>query len=412
MKKGKLNKRKRIYLDYAAATPIDEKVRQVMQKVETETWANPSSLHQEGERAKNILEEARTKIAAILRCRASEIYFTSGGTEAANIAVQGVMRRFNLRKKPPHIICSSIEHPAVLQAVKNSEAEISIVRPDASGIVNPQAIEKEIKPNTVLVCLMHSNNEIGTIQPIREVSKIKKQAYLLTDASQSALYEDVAPERLGADLLILDGIKICGPRGVGALFIKHGIKISPIIFGGGQERGLRSGTENTVAAAGLALALQIAVEKREEESARLTKLRDYATAKILKEIPYSSLNGDPQKRLPNNINICFTSQGASLVRNENPKEAPWGEPWGEIDSEFLVIKLDTLGFAVSAASACHNLNLENSSYVIEALDKNPSNFSGRAECASSSLRFTLGCATTKHDLNSLISALKKICRGV
>lgn len=390
MKKGN---KKRIYLDYAAATPIDKKVASIMKKNEVEAWSNVSSLHLEGERAKKILEEARTKIAAILRCRSSEIYFTSGGTEAANIAVLGVLKN----KKNAHLVCSSIEHPAVLQAIKNSGAEVSIVTPDKNGIVNPEAIKKEIKENTVLVCLMHSNNEIGTIQPTREVKSPKMTMgpylYLLVDASQSALYEDVAPERLGADLLILDGIKMYGPRGIGVLFIKHGVEISPTIFGGGQEKGLRSGTENVVAAAGLALALQIAAEKREKESSRLTALRDYTIAKILKEIPGTSLNGDPKKRLPNNINICFASQGASLV---DTKEAPWEK----IDSEFLVIKLDTLGFAVSAASACNNLNLENSSYVIEAL--------GKKECASASLRITLGRATTKYDLNKLIAALKKI----
>ena len=215
--------------------------------------------------------------------------------------------------------------------------------------------------------------------------------YLLVDASQSVLYENVSLERLGADLIVLDCIKMYGPRGMGILAIKHGTKISPIVFGGGQEGGLRSGTENVVGAVGLAKALEITVEKREKESSRLTELRNYAISEILKTFPNSSLNGGLENRLPNNINVCFASP-------EHSTKA--GLP--KLDSEFLVIKLDTLGFAVSAASACHTLSLENGSYVIESL--------GKPKCASSSLRITLGRDTKKSDLDKLISALKKIIK--
>jgi len=415
--KGK-SKNHRIFFDYASITPVDSRVAVEMQKIQKGFWANPSSLHTEGEDAKNILEEARTNIARILHCRSREIFFTSGGTESLNMAILGAIKFQGLSLEfVPHIIVSSIEHPAVLEPIKNllkeKKVEVSFISPNEKGIINPQSIKKEIKQNTVLVVIQHANNEIGTIQPIREISSIIREfklkapssnlqspfPYLLVDACQSFLYENVSLERLGADILVLDGIKMYGPRGMGILAVKHGVRISPVVFGGGQEGGLRSGTENVAGAAGLAKALEIAVKIREKESKRLTQLRDYAIAKILKEIPNSSLNGSQESRLPNNINICLAS----------PKQsAKAGLP--KVDSEFLVIKLDTLGFAVSAASACHTLSLENGSYVIESLG--PSNSSGQAnrDCASSSLRITLGRSTKKSDLDSFVSALKKIVK--
>jgi len=415
--KGK-SKNHRIFFDYASITPVDSRVAVEMQKIQKGFWANPSSLHTEGEDAKNILEEARTNIARILHCRSREIFFTSGGTESLNMAILGAIKFQGLSLEfVPHIIVSSIEHPAVLEPIKNllkeKKVEVSFISPNEKGIINPQSIKKEIKQNTVLVVIQHANNEIGTIQPIREISSIIREfklkapssnlqspfPYLLVDACQSFLYENVSLERLGADILVLDGIKMYGPRGMGILAVKHGVRISPVVFVGGQEGGLRSGTENVAGAAGLAKALEIAVKIREKESKRLTQLRDYAIAKILKEIPNSSLNGSQESRLPNNINICLAS----------PKQsAKAGLP--KVDSEFLVIKLDTLGFAVSAASACHTLSLENGSYVIESLG--PSNSSGQAnrDCASSSLRITLGRSTKKSDLDSFVSALKKIVK--
>ena len=394
-------RQRRIYLDYAATTPIDKRVSSCMKKVESQFWANPSSLHLEGEKTKKALEDSRIQVAKILHCRKREIYFTSGGTEGLNIAIQGVIEKALSDKVLSHVIVSSIEHSSVLEPIKyllnKKKIEVSFIYPDRSGRINPDSIKKEIKENTVLIALMHSNNEIGTIQPVNKVASIikdlrkemgnkntnnnfseKSYPYLLVDASQSVVYEDVSLERLGADILVLDSIKMYGPRGVGILAIKNGIKIDPIMFGGGQENGLRPGTENVLGAVGIALALKIAEKEREKESKRIKKIRDYAISKILKEIPCASLNGSLENRLPNNINICFSG----------------------IDSEFIVIKLDTLGFAVSAASACSTLSLENSSYVLEAI--------GRAECASSSLRFTLGRATKKSDLDKLIKTLKMV----
>jgi cysteine desulfurase len=379
--KNKINNR--VFLDYASMTPLGDEVAKAIGKIQNDFWGNPSSLHKEGEDAKNILEESRIKIAAFLHCRASEIFFTSGGTESLNIAIQGIIQRCP-STFVPHVIVSTIEHPAVLEPIKfllkNKKIKVSYINPDRSGIINLESIKKEIKENTILIIIQHANNEIGTIQPIREISKIKGGAYLLVDACQSALYEDVSLERLGADILILDGIKMYGPRGAGILAIKRNVNISPIVFGGGQQNGLRPGTENVFGAVGLSKTLEVAIQKRKKESERLTKLRDYAIEKILTEIPNSSLNGGLENRLANNINICFAKQ----------------------DSEFLVIKLDTLGFAVSAASACHTLSLENGSYVIENL--------GKPECSGSSLRITLGRSTTKSDLDKFISALKKIIK--
>ena len=394
-------RQRRIYLDYAATTPIDKRVSLCIKKAEGQFWANPSSLHLEGEKTKKALEDSRIQVAKILHCKKSEIYFTSGGTEGLNIAIQGVIEKALSDKVLSHVIVSSIEHSSVLEPIKyllnKKKIEVSFIYPDRSGRINPDSIKKEIKENTVLIALMHSNNEIGTIQPVNKVASIikdlrkemgnkntnnnfseKSYPYLLVDASQSVVYEDVSLERLGADILVLDSIKMYGPRGVGILAIKNGIKIDPIMFGGGQENGLRPGTENVLGAVGIALALKIAEKEREKESKRIKKIRDYAISKILKEIPCASLNGSLENRLPNNINICFSG----------------------IDSEFIVIKLDTLGFAVSAASACSTLSLENSSYVLEAI--------GRAECASSSLRFTLGRATKKSDLDKLIKTLKMV----
>lgn len=403
----KKQNKSRVFLDYASITPIDEEIQKEMNLISKKIWANPLSLHKEGEDSKNLLEESRIKIARIMHCKSSEIIFTSGGTEGLNIGILGVVESAKQKFVLPHIITSSIEHSAVLEPIKKmvkmGKVEATFILPDKNGIIKPESIKKELKENTVLVAIHHANNEIGVIQPIKEISKLikdfreskvnncelskEKSFYnsnslpvFLVDASQSVLYENVSLERLGADILVLDGIKIYGPRGFGVMVLKHGTKISPIIFGGGQENGLRSGTSNVIGAFGFAKALEKAEKLKGKESKRLKILRDYFVQKILEEIPKTSLNGDKKNRLPNNVNICFSGQ----------------------DSEFLVIKLDILGFSVSAASACSVLSLENSSYVIESL--------GDKSCGSSSIRFTFGRDTKKSDLDKLVSILKKIIK--
>ncbi len=409
MKEVTKGRNARIYFDHAATTPIDKRVLKAMKNADNFAWANPSSLHAEGEKAKEAFDNAKIEVAKILHCKKSEIYFTSGGTEALNIAIQGVVERSIERfkdlkiEKLPHIICSTIEHPAVIEVIRallrRCKVEVSFVSPDEEGLINPESVARELKENTVLVCVMHTNNEIGTLQPIRKIcSAIKSQntkylphnTYLLVDASQSACYEDVSIERLGADILILDGIKMYGPRGVGVLVVRNSVEVDPIFYGGGQQNGLRSGTENVIGAIGFAEAFRLASNMREKESERLMKIRDYCIDKILSTFPNSSLNGSKEARLPNNVNICFAS--------------PESQENGFIgfDSEFVVIKLDTLGFAVSAASACHSLSFENGSYVIEAL--------GKPECSTSSLRFTFGRDTKKTDIDKLIVALKKVLK--
>ncbi len=377
------NKEKnRVYLDFAASTPVDPLVVEAIHRAEQAFWANASSLHQEGEQAKSALEEARKRIAKILHCKQSEIYFTSGGTEAINLAIDGVVMNAKKYIVNPHIIVSALEHPAVIEKVRSLTGwgvEVSFVMPDAEGIIKPETIERELRAETALVVVMQTQNEIGVIEPVQKISRVTNgRAIFMVDASQGALYEDISIERLGADILIIDGIKIYGPRGFGVLVVKDKVDLAPSLFGGGQERGLRPGTENVVGALGFAKALEIAFEKREAEKRRLTKLRDYCIERIEKEIPGASLNGSRTERIANNVNFCFAG----------------------LDSEFAVIKLDTLGFAVSAASACKALVLENSSYVIESL--------GKKECAGSSLRFTFGRETKKGDIDKLIDALKKI----
>jgi cysteine desulfurase len=393
--------KKKIFLDYASITPVDQGVASMMLKVQKQFWANPSSLHYFGERAKDVLIETRLNIAKMLQCRASEIVFTGSGTESLNLAILGTVAQAKTKIKTPHLIISSLEHPAVLEPVKSllkqNQIEVTFVTPNEEGVINPESIKRELKNNTVLVAVQHSNNEIGVIQPIAKIASVIKNfrqesnhpyPYFLVDASQSFLFENISLERLQADLLVLDGIKVYGPRGIGLLVVRHNVLLDPIIFGGGQEFGLRSGTENLPAIAGLGQAFKTAIVLREKESKRLKIIRDYAVQKILKEIPNTSLNGSLENRLPNNLNICFSHSA----------KATWDE--SVLDSEFLVIKLDVLGFAVSAASACHHLNLENGSYVIESL--------GKKDCAGSSLRITLGRETKKSDLDQLIIALKKI----
>ena len=257
------------------------------------------------------------------------------------------------------------------------------------GIVNPKDIVAVVKENTVLISVMYANNEIGAIQPIREIGKKIKEIrnksnakipYLHTDACQSALYLPLDVQKLNVDLMTLDGIKMHGPRGAGVLYVKRGVAISPATFGGGQEKGLRSGTENLPNAIGFAKALEIAEKKREEEGIRLAEIRDYGIEKILTTFPKATLNGSADARLPNNINICFPG----------------------LDAEFAVISLDVAGIAASYSSSCQILKENSSSYVVSAL--------GKKDCEKSSLRFTLGQDSKKSDMDTLVVALEKIIK--
>lgn len=396
---------KRIFLDYASTTPTDKRVIRAMVPYFAGAFGNPSALYAEGLAAKAAVKDARKTIAELLNVRTDEIIFTASGTEADNLAVRGVFEAFRA-KFVPHIITTAIEHPGILEICREIErlgGEVSYVSVEKNGIVDPKKIAAALKPSTVLVSVMLANNEIGTIQPLREIrraideyqksSRLNLAArfnlddpallpipYLHTDASQAGNYLDVSFQKLGVDMMTLDASKIYGPKGIGLLAARKHVALKPVILGGGQEKGLRSGTENVPGIVGFAEALRIAQSMREKESDRLGELRDYFFAAVIKEFSGVYINGDMKMRLPNNINICI------------PK----------IDAEFAVIQLDQKGIAASAASSCQSLSENPFSYVVAAL---PEHGEG---CKGSSLRFTLGRNTAKKQIDLTLRAIDSI----
>ncbi len=388
-----INQTKRIYLDNAATTPTDERVFSVMQKVSEEFYGNPSSLHKEGVLAKKELEKARKDIADSIGALSDELFFTGGGTESNNLAIFGTV----IKPKGSHVIVSVIEHPSVLDCVRELErrgAEVTYLPVGTDGIVSPKSVAEAIKENTVLVSVMYANNEIGTIQPIAEIAKvirlktksnkIKARPIFHTDACQATNYLDMNVLRIGADLMTFNASKIYGPKGVGALFVKRGINLSPILFGGGQEKGIRSGTENVAAICGFSEAMKITEELKEKEIERLSKLRDFFIAEIQKKMPNVVLNGDTKRRLPNNASLSFPG----------------------IDGEELVIQLDAHGIGVSSGSACANIAHDGKvSYVLTAIgcDNNT---------ARGGVRFTLGRQTTKEDISKTIGEIFLIVKNL
>jgi len=397
MKKISAHSRKRrIFLDYAAATPLDSGVFSKMRPFMTRHTANPSSLYSEALVTKRALEDARRTVSSILSATPDEIIFMGGGTESNNAAILGVARRAFHNKLRPHIISTAIEHVSVLEACRQAEregAELTVLSPDRSGVVQPEKIIGALKADTVLVSVMYANNELGVIEPIHDIGRALNQVkrkrnsdsssdhgvfpYFHTDASQAAQYLPLNIHSLGVNLLTLDSSKFYGPRGAGALFVEKSVPLEPLIVGGKHERSYRAGTENISAIVGLAEALRLAHEVKENESARLTTLRDNFIAEVLMRIPDASLNGQGAPRLPSITNICVP----------------------DLDSEFAVISLDEEGIAISSVSACKHLSDDSSSYVLEALGTHG------LECARSSLRFSLGRETTKKDLDMAIKIL-------
>ena len=387
-----------IYLDHAATTPADPRVMERMSPYFTDVFANPSSLHAPGLRAKEAVMAARESIAKHLNAHADEMIFTSGGTESDNLAIVGTIgAKSHEYKSPPcqrglgdlkpHVITSAIEHHAVLEPLihleKTGEIDLTVVPVDADGIVDADEVAAAIRPGTVLVSIMLANNEIGTIQPIGDIGRAilkwrKAHAtptpYFHTDACQTAGVLDLDVEKMHVDFLTLNGGKIYGPKGVGLLFIRRGVEIDPMIRGGGQERNLRSGTENVPGIVGLAAALDIAQEEKDAENARLTGLRDYLIDGLLR-IPKSRLNGHSTKRLPNNVNVTFL----------------------DIEGEAAALYLDAQGICVSTGSACASRSLE-PSHVIRALGVS-------YEAAHGSLRFTLGRKTTREEIDFVLSVV-------
>lgn len=375
-------------MDHAATTYMDSRVKKVMEDFFIKDFGNPSSIYSEGRKAKRALESARNEIAKIINARPDEIIFTNGGTESDNLAILGIARNFVSLKTgngSPHIITTKIEHHAVLNPCKFLEKQgwkVTYLDVGREGIVKPEDIEKALQPDTVLISTMYANNEIGTIQPITEIAKILKnhRAVFHTDACQASGYLDLNVSKLGVDLMTINGSKIYGPKGIGLLYARRGIKLSSLIYGGEQERGLRPGTENVPAIIGLAEALKIAQKEKSKESKRLIALRDYFIKRLTKEIPKTFLNGHPKKRLPNNINISIL--GA--------------------EGEAIVLYLDDYGIACSTGSACTSVSLE-PSHVIMALGKS-------YDYSHGSIRFSLGRRNTKKDIDYVMEILPTVIK--
>jgi len=373
---------KRIYLDYAATTPIDKRVAKAMAPFISENFGNTMSLHSFGQEAKFNLDQSRQILADLINATPNEIVFTGSATESNNLALKGIA--FANKSKGNHIIISSIEHPCIMESakwLKSQGFEITKLPVDKYGLVNPEDVRKAITDKTILVSVIHASNEIGTIEPIAEIGKIcrEKGVYFHTDASQSFGKIPIDAKKMNIDLLTASSHKMYGPKGVALLYVKNGIKIEPILHGGGQENGLRSSTVNVPAIVGFAKAAEICKAEMKRESFKISKLRDKLIKGILK-IEGTHLNGHPKNRLPNNINISFSF----------------------IEGESLVIQLDLHGIACSTGSACSSIKLE-PSYVLLALGLKP-------EDAHGSLRISLGRQTTESEVNYFLKVLPKIIK--
>jgi cysteine desulfurase len=375
---------KKIYLDYAATTPVDLRVKKAMLPYFSEKFGNTMSLHFFGQEAKLALENSRQVLADFINADLNEIIFTGSATESNNLALKGVA--LANKSKGNHIIISSIEHPCIVESAKWLKKQgflITELPVDKFGMVNPQDVKKAITDKTILVSIIHASNEIGTIQPIVEIGKICKDAKVLfhTDASQSFGKITIDVKKMNIDLLTASSHKIYGPKGAALLYVKKGIILEPVLHGGGQENGLRGSTVNVPAIVGFAKATEICEKEMAKENARLTKLRNKLIKNILK-IKNSHLNGHPVKRLSNNANFWFDF----------------------IEGKSLVMQLDLEGIACSTGSACSSFKLE-PSHVLLATGLRP-------EQAHGSLRVSLGRFTTEKEINQLIKVLPKIVKHI
>lgn len=369
-----------MYLDNSATTAVSEEVLNEMEPYFREAYGNPSTLYSVGREAKKGLDKARQRVADAINADPKEIIFTSGGSESDNLAIKGVALK--LKGKGNHIITSEIEHPAVketLHFLETLDFKVTYLPVYENGIVKVEDVKDAITPETILITIMHGNNEIGTLQPIAEIGKLARERKILfhTDAVQTFGKVKVDVEELNVDLLSLSSHKVHGPKGVGALYIKKGVRITPLIHGGGQERGIRSGTENVPGIVGFGKACEIANNNLEENYARLVKTRDEIIEKVLDAVPESYLNGDRNERLPNVINFRFSS----------------------IEGESLILLLDAKGYQASTGSACSSKTLE-ASPVLKALNLDDVDVHG-------SLRISLGSQTQFDDVDGLVEAIKE-----
>ena len=372
---------RKVYLDHSATTPARPEVAEIVMEYMTERFGNPSSLHSFGREAKKALEKAREQVAAAINAHPKEIFFTSGGTEGDNLAVLGAAMQYSSRGR--HIITSAIEHHAVLDACRRLEKlgfAIDVLPVDQYGMVNPEDLRKAIKPDTILISVMHANNEAGTIQPVEEIGRMAKERGILfhVDAVQSLGKIPVDVQGIKADLLTGSGHKIYGPKGTGFLYIRRGVQLQPLAFGGSQEKNVRPGTENLPGIAGLGLAVEMAVREREEEMSRLLKLRDVLISGLIEKTPHAYLNGHPEKRVPNNVNIAFEY----------------------IEAEDLLTALDEKGIAASGSSAC-SADETGHSHVLRAM--------GLEEgLARGSVRLTLGRDNTEADISYVLEVIPSV----
>lgn len=370
-----------VYMDYNATTPTDERVLEEMLPFFKDTYGNPSSIYSLAQRAKKAIDEAREKLATLLNADPKGIIFTSGGTEADNWAIKGIAYANQDRGK--HIITSQIEHHAVLNTCKFLEKQgfrVTYLPVDRYGVVDLEVLKQNITPETVLISIMFANNEVGTIQPIKEIAEIarKQGIYFHTDAVQAVGKIAVDVEELGVDLLSLSAHKFYGPKGIGALYVRRGVKIVPLLHGGEQERGRRAGTENVPGIVGLGKAAEIAGKEMEEEERRVKILRDKLEKKLVEKIPEIIVNGHPQNRLYNTLSICVKY----------------------VEGESMLINLDKEGICASSGSACTSTSLE-PSHVLLAMGIPP-------EIAHGSLRFSLGKFNSEADVEKVSEVLPKI----
>ena len=367
-----------MYLDNSATTQVSEEVFEEMKPYFTQEFGNPSTLYGIGRESKKALEEARQRVADSINAKKDEIIFTSGGSESDNLAIKGIA--FKLQKKGKHIITTEIEHPAVaetLHFLESLDFKVTYLPVYENGIIKIEDLKNAVTDETILITIMHGNNEIGTIQPIEEIGKIahEKGIKFHTDAVQTFGKIEVDVEKLSVDLLSISSHKINGPKGVGALYIKKGTRLTPLIHGGGQERGIRSGTENVAGIVGFGKACQLATKNLDAHYNKLKSISDEIIEKVLDRIPESHLNGDKEDRLPNLVNFRFKA----------------------IEGESLILLLDAKGYQTSTGSACSSKSLE-ASPVLTALGLDPVDVHG-------SLRISLGSESDEFDVDAFVDAI-------
>ena len=372
---------KRIYLDYAATTPVRPEVVQAMLPYFTDVFGNPSTIYTCGQEAKGAVEEARSQVAGLIGAGIDEIVFTSGGTEADNFAIKGVV--YASKSKQKHIITTPIEHHAVLETchyLEESGCRVTYLPVDGNGLVDPADVRRAITTDTVLISVMHANNEVGTIEPIAEIGKVAREAGVCfhTDAVQTAGHLPINVDEMGVDLLSMSAHKLYGPKGIGALYIRKGTRLDAFMHGGEQERGRRASTENVPGIVGFGHAVTLAIKEMSAEAGRLASLRNRLIDGLTEKIDHIRRNGHPTQRLPNNINISIAY----------------------VEGESMCLNLDFHGICVSTGSACSSSSTD-PSHVMLALGMTPLE-------AHSSLRMSLGRWTTEEDIDAVLEVLPRV----